>query len=166
MILGDEFEELVFDPGQFLNEEEIDYVRAFAKPYAVAVLFRSLLIQLRKTHPELTAERLKTYFTEIARDVYWLFAKPDANEQADQLISIASGFLPINLVLDIDDTELEPDDDEPSIVKFVNAIFPEPRSDASFQQKKVRIVVRFGEVIEDTINKLTKKIFTEAEVTL
>ena len=165
MILGDEFGGLVFDSRELLSEEETDYVRGFAKPYAVAMLFSNLFTQLKKTQPDLTAERLKAYFTEIARDVYWLYATPDADAEADQLISIGLSFLDFNIVFDIDDSELEPDD-EPSITKFVNAIFPEHRPDDPLQKKKIRVVVRFAEVIEETMKKLTKEIFGKADVTL
>ncbi|MDX6529828.1 MAG: hypothetical protein QOH41_2118 [Blastocatellia bacterium] len=164
MILGDEFENVVFDRQHILTEEEADYVRGFAKPFAIAMLFNELLKRLKETQKEITAARLKGYFTETARNVYWLLAGPDANEEAEQLISIALGFLDINVVCDIDDGEPDPDD-ESSITKFVNAIFSESSDDA-VHQNKVNVVTRYAEVIEDRMKKLTGDIFAQSNVTL
>lgn len=107
---------------------------------------------------------MEGYFTETARNVYWLFAEPDANEEAEQLVSLALCFLDINVVCDIDDGEPDPDD-EPSITKFLNAIFPESLDDA-VHQNKVNVVTRYAEVIEDQMKKLTGDIFAQANVTL
>jgi hypothetical protein len=165
MILGDEFENIIFDPKRILTDEEADYVRGFAKPFAVGMLFNELLKRLKETQKDITADRLKGYFTETARNVYWLFAEPNANEDAEQLVSLALGFLDINVVLDIDDDDLDPDE-EPSIAKFVNAIFPEDRSDDALQQNKENVVIRYAGLIEDRIKTLTSDIFAEAKVTL
>lgn len=164
MILGDDFANVVFDPQIILTEDEADCVRLFAKPFAVGMLFNELLKRLKETQKEITANRLEGYFTETARNVYWLFAASDPNEEAQQLVSIALGFLDINVVCDIDDGEPDPDD-EPSITKFVNAIFSESLDDA-VHQKKVDVVTRYAEVIEDRMKKLTGNIFAQSNVTL
>jgi hypothetical protein len=164
MILGDEFENIVFDAQRVLNEEEDEYVRGFAKPFAVGMLFNELLKRFKETQKKITAERLKGYFTETAQNVYWLSANPDATEEAEQLISLALGFLDIDVVLDIDDENLEPDD-EPSSTKFLHAIFPEDLDD-EVPVDKLNVVLQYAGVIEGRMQKLTRDIFAKANVTL
>jgi hypothetical protein len=165
MILGDEFEKIVFDPHLVLTEEEADYVRGFAKPFAIAMLFNELLRRFKERQVDITGESLKRYFTESTRDVCWLLGKPDPNEHADELLSIAMGFLEFNVVFDIDDHLLEPDD-ESFLTKFLHAVLPKSCSDEALQQRKATIVILFARVIEDEIRKVTNNIFRQTVVTL
>jgi len=164
MILGDEFDSVVFDRQQILSDEEADYVRGFARPYAVAMLFKSLLRRLKAIDSSFTAERLKPYFSETTRDVYWLHAEPDANERAEQLVNVALGFLEFNLVFDIDNSLLEPND-EPSIDKFLAAVFPDDENLSPPPQNKIAVATRFAKLIEEKLDVVIGHIFARVRVT-
>lgn len=165
MILGNPFEAVHFDTGNYLSEEEMSFARSFAKPFALAMLFNELLKRLKQIQPEMTAERLKTYFTESTRDVCGMLARPDPNEEADQLMSLALGFLDFDVVFDIEDGELEGDDDPP-LTKFAKSIFPDYLLNDPIQQKKIFTVVLFGGMIEDGMKERADYIFSNANLTL
>ncbi len=165
MILGGEFEAVPFDKENYLSEEEMGYAKSFARPFGLAMLFNEFLTRLKQIQPDMTAERLKGYFTESTREVCGILARPDPSEEADQLVSLALGFLDFNAVFDIDIGEFERDDNPP-LTKFAKSIFPDYRLDDPVQQKKIFTVVLFGGMIEDGMKERADYIFSKANLTL
>jgi hypothetical protein len=166
MISGDEFEAIPFDPGHFLSEEERENVKIMAKPFAVAMLFNELLKRLKTVYPNMTAERLRMYFTNSARDALEILGTHDPWGQGGDLVSVALGFLDFKVVFDIDDNVLE-SEDEDLVTKFVDSVLPYNNSSAdSLEQKKIASVYSFGKKIEEGMKERIDYIFAETNLTL
>jgi hypothetical protein len=162
MILGDQFESISFDPERVLSDSELEGAKIMAKPIAVAMLFGQMLPRLKALYPTMTAERLRMYFTNSARDTFEILGTHDAWREGADLINVALHFLDLNMAFDIDDDHPEPDEDP--TMKFACNVISE--QDVLFRPDKTVLLCFFGKSIEQEMKELTDRIFARTNLTL